>query len=444
MSSRTPRLLRDSDALRAAMAARAAEEQSAREVFIAAADWAIAHVAAEGDVAGYVIDTGMMLPLAGPGAPEVQEHAVTEFVTAIGMRQQTGSLFVGQALEACVRLPRVWARLLRGELAVWQVRRIAEDTIPLSQEAAALVDARIAAYAHQVSRTQIGNICRLAQEQTDPGDAVLRKAREAEHRRFDVWLGQTGFDGTVDVSAILDQPDAADLERAIAALAEQLKKAGSEETLSVRRAKAAGMLARGEKALPLETGGGSEGAAASATQPRPRHLTLYVHLSVDAVTGALGDVARSEASRSPIAIDVIRSWCQTAGTSVTVRPILDVAAERYSDTYEVPDLIREQIILRDHTCVFPYCQRPARACDADHVRSYESGGPTASSNLAPLCRKHHRHKTHDGWRYKPAGPDEPGVYLWRSPNGVRFRRDRLGTTLTVIEPVETPPDLDGG
>ncbi|MBZ5735754.1 HNH endonuclease [Nocardioides sp. TRM66260-LWL] len=434
MPSRTPRLLRDSDALRAAMAARAAAEQSERDVFIAAADWAIAHVAGAGDVAGYVIDTGMMLPLAGPGAPEVQEHAVTEFITALGMTQQAGSFYVGHALEACVRLPRVWSRLLRGELAVWQVRRIAEDTIPLSAEAAALVDARIAAYAHQVSRTQISNICRVAQEHTDPGEAILRKAREAEHRRFDVWLGQTGFDGTVDVSAILDQPDAADLERAIAALAEQLKKAGSEETLNVRRAKAAEMLARGEQALPLEV---SESSAGAPAPSRSRHLTLYVHLSVDAVTGALGDVARSEASRSPLAIDVIKAWCQTAGTTVTVRPILDLASERYSDAYEVPDLIREQIILRDHTCVFPYCRRPARSCDADHIDPYETGGPTASSNLAPLCRKHHRHKTHDGWRYQPAGPDQPGVYLWRSPNGVRFRRDRHGTTLL------DPPGPDG-
>ncbi|MBZ5733675.1 HNH endonuclease [Nocardioides sp. TRM66260-LWL] len=104
----------------------------------------------------------------------------------------------------------------------------------------------------------------------------------------------------------------------------------------------------------------------------------------------------------------------------------------------MPDLIREQIILRDHTCVFPYCRRPARSCDADHIDPYEAGGPTASSNLAPLCRKHHRHKTHDGWRYKPAGPDQPGVYLWRSPNGVRFRRDRHGTTLL------DPPEPDGG
>ncbi|MBZ5734139.1 HNH endonuclease, partial [Nocardioides sp. TRM66260-LWL] len=244
------------------------------------------------------------------------------------------------------------------------------------------------------------------------------------------WLGQTGFDGTVDVSAILDQPDAADLERVIAALAEQLKKAGSEETLSVRRAKAAGMLARGEQALPLEVGETSTGNAPS----RSRHLTLYVHLSVDAVTGALGDVARSEASRSPLGVDVIKAWCQTAGTNVTVRPILDVAAERYSDAYEVPDLIREQIILRDHTCVFPYCRRPARSCDADHIDPYETGGPTASSNLAPLCRKHHRHKTHDGWRYKPDPDGPPGTYLWRSPHGVRFRRDRHGTTLTVVEP----------
>ena len=89
--------------------------------------------------------------------------------------------------------------------------------------------------------------------------------------------------------------------------------------------------------------------------------------------------------------------------------------------YEVPDRIREQVILRDRTCVFPWCTRPARGCDIDHVIEYDHDadaegrpqpGPTQTDNLAALCRFHHRLKTHTAWRYRMI---EPGVFEWTSP-----------------------------
>jgi len=42
----------------------------------------------------------------------------------------------------------------------------------------------------------------------------------------------------------------------------------------------------------------------------------------------------------------------------------------------------------------------------------------------PLCRRHHRAKTHAGWTYTPL---ERGSYLWRSPHGYQFLRDHHGT-----------------
>ncbi|QYJ04111.1 HNH endonuclease [Nocardioides panacisoli] len=55
---------------------------------------------------------------------------------------------------------------------------------------------------------------------------------------------------------------------------------------------------------------------------------------------------------------------------------------------------------------------------------YDDGGATASSNLAPLCRRHHRTKTHAGWRYAVL---TPGTYEWTSPRGDRWLVDRDGT-----------------
>ncbi|MCW2851967.1 MAG: putative endonuclease, partial [Nocardioides sp.] len=90
----------------------------------------------------------------------------------------------------------------------------------------------------------------------------------------------------------------------------------------------------------------------------------------------------------------------------------------------------EVVRLRDRTCVFPHCTRPARACDLDHVIAHAAGGATCECNLAPLCRHHHRLKTHAGWTYRSVGP---GVYVWRDPHGQTFLTTRTGTLNDILD-----------
>ena len=69
---------------------------------------------------------------------------------------------------------------------------------------------------------------------------------------------------------------------------------------------------------------------------------------------------------------------------------------------------------------------------------FVEGGPpgqTSTDNLAPLCRLHHRMKTHGGWTYTTV---EPGTYLWQSPHGHTWLRDPSGTTDLTAELVEPP------
>ena len=73
--------------------------------------------------------------------------------------------------------------------------------------------------------------------------------------------------------------------------------------------------------------------------------------------------------------------------------------------------------------MFPWCNRAARKCDCDHIVPYPTG-PTCPCNLAPTCRRHHRHKTHGGWSYTAL---EPGTYLWRSPHGYHYLVHATGT-----------------
>src|SRR5699024_1549168 len=106
--------------------------------------------------------------------------------------------------------------------------------------------------------------------------------------------------------------------------------------------------------------------------------------------------------------------------------------------------------LRDGACVFPWCQRAADRSDCDHIipwRPEARGGPTCTCNLAPLCRFHHRAKTHADnhignaytwWNYESLGE---GKYLWKGPKGSRLLRTNHG----VYDLVTTStPDNNAG
>jgi hypothetical protein len=113
--------------------------------------------------------------------------------------------------------------------------------------------------------------------------------------------------------------------------------------------------------------------------------------------------------------------------------VIDLNDQIVVDAYEIPDRLREQALLRDPVCVFPWCGVRSHRRDVDHIVPYETGPPgqTRSNNLAPLCRFHHRLKTHGGWTYRR---DQPGIYSWVSPLGHTYRVGHDGTVDTTGMP----------
>jgi hypothetical protein len=85
--------------------------------------------------------------------------------------------------------------------------------------------------------------------------------------------------------------------------------------------------------------------------------------------------------------------------------------------YRPDGVLRTLVKVRQRTCAFPGCRRPAVACDDDHTVPYDQGGMTCECNLAPLCRRHHQAKQAPGWHLSQP---EPGVLLWTTPHGRRY------------------------
>jgi hypothetical protein len=416
-----------------------------------AVEWAVRHPAESIDDAATLGVRGFGqtdLQLAGEGAPSIAEYAVAEFAAAVGLSTEAGKRLLGECLELRYRLPRVWARVCTGGfdgsggLVAWKARLVARETIRLTPEAAGWVDRQVAPVAHKLKPTQLERLVNEAIGRFMPDELERLAAESWDRRHVTIHDQLVSYTGTMAVTAELDIADALDLETAVSAGAALRADLGSTESLDVRRAQAVGDLARGQEPLdlvdPESEREDEETAARPQVTPRqPRQVIMHVHLSAAALDGS-DPVARLERGNSLVTADQIRSWCGRPDTQVTVKLVIDLNTCLGSDSDTVPATIKEQIDLRDQTCVFPWCTRPARtcrpddpgslgtehACDHDHVIPRARNGPTCSCNLAPLCRQHHRLKTHTGWIYTVI---DPGTYRWTSPHGYTYLRDPHGT-----------------
>ena len=95
-------------------------------------------------------------------------------------------------------------------------------------------------------------------------------------------------------------------------------------------------------------------------------------------------------------------------------------------TRTIPPALRRALHHRDRGCRFPGCD--VSFGQGHHIRHWAQGGPTTLSNLAMLCRRHHR------------AVHEEGYQVEREPDGeLRFRRPD-GRPLPAVPPSPAIPD----
>jgi len=81
-------------------------------------------------------------------------------------------------------------------------------------------------------------------------------------------------------------------------------------------------------------------------------------------------------------------------------------------TRTIPPALRRALQHRDHGCRFPGCG--VRFGQGHHLQHWAQGGPTTLSNLALLCRRHHRAVHEEGYQVE-CGSD--GTLQFRRPDG---------------------------
>jgi hypothetical protein len=139
-------------------------------------------------------------------------------------------------------------------------------------------------------------------------------------------------------------------------------------------------------------------------------VAVHVDAPVLADPGALGQSALEDGARvsaetsQRLACDASRVVMQHAADG----RVVEVAARSRT----IPPALRRTLHHRDRGCRFPGCH--VRFGQGHHIRHWAQGGPTALSNLALLCRWHHRAVHEEGYR---VDRQADGELCFRRPDG---------------------------
>ncbi len=117
----------------------------------------------------------------------------------------------------------------------------------------------------------------------------------------------------------------------------------------MRRSIAAGELARQDLALDLDIADPETGEITRTVPGRKTELILHLN-ATDQTVGRLGN------TRTPISPEQVKTWINTPGSTVIIRPVLDLNSHQPVDSYEIPDRIRT----RSSCVTITACSRTAR------------------------------------------------------------------------------------
>ena len=389
--------------------------------------------------------------LGGPDTPAVSEFLPPEIALAFGCSEREATSYLAVGLDLRFRLRCTNAEFGGGRISYHHAKAISEATRHLPVEAAEALDAVLADAATTRTPARLRILARRKAAAADPAGFADRH-HDAMTRRgtamFPLGDGMGAFSLTTSLAA------AAVIDDHISAWAGRLRTLQPELPLDAHRADAATRLLLGQhpltgadlltRTIESETAGDISPATATPelTEWLPARTELRVTMSADTLLGVDDDTCELDGFGPITAAQARRLALQSA--SVTLRrvftdpadnSILFLDANRYRFT-------RDQIACI--TTLHPYSTFPgatnrATRCDIDHLNEYrrvtepptqrhmrdgpptsvDPPGQTVVTNGQPLGRRHHRQKTHAGWRAR-RDPDDPHTIHWTSPRGRNY------------------------
>jgi hypothetical protein len=431
------------------------------------AQWAAVHSAdpTEGPDGAAARRLGnVLVQVGGDGTPGVQDFCLGEIALARSTGVTSSRNALADVLDLQHRLPLTWSVCRRGECDVWVARRIAKLSRNLAADKVKLVDS---AMSRMIATEAAGRVLEVAEAKIIEADPALHDEKvEAGRRARFARLGRTDEYGLRMLIARLDAGDAVAVEATVCRVAQIIAPRHPEASPDELRALAFAWLARPaelfilllehttpeaesapdpELDLDLDDVEPEESSVARALAfpadlldrlrdldltPLAPNGVLHLHLHEAALHGTDGvdGVVRVEGF-GPVTLNRLTELL--ARVNLRIQPVKDLSDRVRYTAYEHPESLRDQVHLITGGDYWPYATSTSRHVDLDHPTPYHHGagrepppGQTGSHNSGPLGRRHHRWKTHAGYRSRQCGE---GRYVWLTPHGLGFLVDHTGT-----------------
>ncbi len=408
--------------------------------------WATAGAAR---AAAALADRASMSPAWPASAGRVSEPNVAgeELAMRLGCSRRQGRALVRQGRAFGGALAWTGDALASGQIDATKARLLVEALDEVPVPVALEVQHVVLPAAPTRTPTQLARDIARALIRVDPDGAGERHRIAARGRRVDA--PRVLPDGMAGLWAVLPATGAMRLDSALSAQARAARTSGDPRTLDQLRADllvdlttgtvegcaAAAALAAvdGPEATqgtaearvdgePNDTGpndtGPNDTGRAPTRRPAPR-TQIRVTVALSTLLG-LDDCPADLTGYGPITAEAALALARDGTwrrivTDPLSGAVLDVGRTRYRPPVDLDDHVR----IRDRACARPGCPTHAEGCDLDHtVDFHRDEGPTAHTNLGPLCRRDHVIKTHGGHRLAQTAP---GEFEWTTPTGHRYR-----------------------
>ena len=364
----------------------------------------------------------------------VDDEEREDVAAALRLSPTTAQNRIDVARVLVGHLPNTISALASGEISAAHATVIAKETATairngLSEEGVFRVEQAALAHAEFHTPGQVANKVKTTIAKFSPEDfeEIVSKARDS--RRVSCY---PEADGMATVVAILPAEDAQMIMKSIEAFIVKRNQEEESCTCNLKSGSSNGcefhsredaaewsLLSADMKRADALTSIASQALGAMADDVRPHRRPISISVAVDLPTLlGLAENPGQLAGYGAIPASVARklaadgTW-QRFISDPTTGNLLDFGREKYIPPQELVDFL----LARDRTCRFPGCGRSGQLADIDHAQSWESGGETNPANLGLLCRRHHRMKTHGGWKLES---NADGSCSWESPLGKHY------------------------
>lgn len=304
--------------------------------------------------------------------------------SALGMTRQRATELLNLARRLEV-LPRAAAGVEAGEISFDHLRVVNFTAARLPEELREEADKALTPNAAQLDPNRLALAGRFLRAQLDQEGTLFDAEKQFASRYFE--LAQT-LGGVWHLEGLLDPEAGAALKAALEALMKPPAK-DEERAYWQRSADALVELAR----CALDSG---ELPQKGGQKP---HLAIVI--GAEALKGA---EAGNLDWAGPVPGETVRRLACDCAVSLLVTDERGMVIFGSQEKRNISPALRRALHRRDRHCRMPGCDRPVWQTDAHHLNPSACGGKTVLSNLACLCRRHHR-MVHEG-RWKLSwGPD---------------------------------------